>query len=62
MLVGIATDRKLIKGVDAPLFDYFPEYADLRTPERNGILRRHLLTMSAALEWDQDCPFTDLRK
>jgi hypothetical protein len=46
LLVGIAIYRKLIKGVDAVLFDYFGEYADLRTPGRNGILLRHLLTMS----------------
>jgi CubicO group peptidase (beta-lactamase class C family) len=52
--VGIAIDRKLIKGADTPLFDYVPEYADLRTPEREGILLRHLLTVSARLELDQD--------
>jgi hypothetical protein len=61
LLVGIAIHRKLIKGVDAVLFDYFAEYADLRTPGRNGILLRHLLTMSTGLEWDQDRPFTDPR-
>jgi CubicO group peptidase (beta-lactamase class C family) len=49
--VGIAIDRKLIKGVDTPLFDYFPEYADLCTPERDGILLRHLLTVSVKLSW-----------
>lgn len=59
--VGIAIDRKLIKAVDTPLFDYFPEYADLRTPERDGILLRHLLTVSARLELDQDRPRTDAR-
>ena len=33
--VGIAIDRKLVKGVDTPLFDYFPQYADL--PRQKGM-------------------------
>ena len=52
LLVGIAVDRGLIKDLDAPVFSFFPEYADLRTPERDRITLRHLLTMSTGWEWD----------
>ena len=49
LLVGIAIDRGLIKDLDAPIFPYFPENADLRAPEKDRITLRHLLTMSAGL-------------
>ncbi|HTO60940.1 MAG TPA: serine hydrolase [Bradyrhizobium sp.] len=49
LLVGIALDRGLIKDLDARAFSFFPEYADLRTPEKDWITLRHLLTMSAGL-------------
>jgi len=49
LLVGIAMDRGLIKDLDAGIFSYFPEYANLRTPEKDRITLRNLLTMSAGL-------------
>ena len=49
LLVEIALDRKLIASVDERVFSYFPEYAELRTPEKDAIALRHLLTMSAGL-------------
>jgi CubicO group peptidase (beta-lactamase class C family) len=49
LLVGIAMDRGLIKDLDASIFSYFPEYADLRTPEKDRITLRNLLTMSSGL-------------
>jgi len=42
-----------------PVFKYFPEYADLRTPDKDRIQLYHLLTMSAGLEWDENVPVTD---
>jgi CubicO group peptidase (beta-lactamase class C family) len=51
LLVGIALDRGLIKNVDAPLLSFFPEYADLISPERQRITLRDLLTMQAGLDW-----------
>jgi CubicO group peptidase (beta-lactamase class C family) len=51
LLAGIALDRGWIKDVDAPVLSFFPEYADLRTPEKDGITLRHLLTMSADFAW-----------
>jgi CubicO group peptidase (beta-lactamase class C family) len=59
LLIGIAIDRKLIAGIDEPVLDFFPEYADLRSPEKDRILLRHLLTMSTGLEWDEYRPYTD---
>src|SRR5947208_15550992 len=56
LLVGIAIKRKLIRSVDEPVFAYFPEYADLRTPEKDGVRLRHLLTMSPGFDWDEYCP------
>jgi CubicO group peptidase (beta-lactamase class C family) len=59
LLIGIAIGRNLISGVDEPVFTFFPEHADLRTREKDRILLRHLLTMSAWLVWDQFSPFSD---
>ena len=59
LLFGIALDRKLIPGLDEPVFNYFPEYADLRTPDKARITLRHLLTMSSGLAWDENLPYTD---
>lgn len=59
LLVGIAVDRGWIKDLDESVFSYFPEHADLRTPEKDGINLRHLLTMSAGLAWDEYLPYSD---
>jgi CubicO group peptidase (beta-lactamase class C family) len=58
LLIGIAIDKGMIESVDVPVFDFFPEYEQLRTSEKDRILLRHLLTMTAGLEWEQfryDC-------
>ena len=63
ILMGIAIAQgKIPGGVEAPALDFFPEYADLRTPERQAIRLRHLLTMTAGLEWDEHSrPYSDPR-
>jgi CubicO group peptidase (beta-lactamase class C family) len=51
LLAGITLDRGAIKTIDTPALDFFPEYADLRTADRNRITLRDLLTMRAGLRW-----------
>lgn len=59
LVMGIAIDHGWIKSVDAPVFSFFPEYADLNTPEKSRITIRDLLTMSSGLEWhEEDVPYT----
>jgi CubicO group peptidase (beta-lactamase class C family) len=56
LVLGIAIDRGMVKlrdDLDTPVFDLLPQYADLRTPEKARITLRHLLTMSAGLNWDE---------
>jgi CubicO group peptidase (beta-lactamase class C family) len=52
LLVGIAAGEGRID-IARPVLDYFPEYADLRSPERLAITVEHLLTMSSGLEWHE---------
>jgi CubicO group peptidase (beta-lactamase class C family) len=61
LLIGLAHERKLIPSLDEPVFQYFPDYVDLRTPEKDRILLQHLLTMSAGLDWDENVPISDPR-
>lgn len=60
LLAGIAVDRGWI-AVDQSVFAFFPEYAELRTPEKDRITLRHLLTMSAGFEWNEDLPYSNPR-
>ena len=58
LTVGIALDRGLIRSVDEPIFSFFPELADLRTPEKDRLLLRHALTMTMGLKWVEATPDT----
>lgn len=53
LLVGIALGEGKFPPLDSPVLDSFPEYADLRTPERARITFRHLLTMTAGIAWNE---------
>jgi CubicO group peptidase (beta-lactamase class C family) len=49
-LVGIAIERKLIKGVEVPIGTYFPELRKDPEPRKQAITIEDLLTMRAGLE------------
>lgn len=53
LAVGIAIERGLIRSIDEPIFSFFPELSDLRTPEKDRILLVHVLTMSMGLAWEE---------
>lgn len=59
LLVGLAIQRGKIGGIDEPMVKFFPEYADLDTPERRRITLRHLLTMSMGVAWDENIPYSN---
>lgn len=59
LALGIAIDRGLIRSVDEPIFSFFPEYADLRSPEKDRIQLVHVLTMTMGLEWVEAAPATE---
>jgi CubicO group peptidase (beta-lactamase class C family) len=53
LLVGLAVGAERFPPLDSSVVDYFPEYADLRTPKNVLITFRHLLTMSHGQRWDE---------
>jgi len=58
LALGIAIDRGLIGSVNDPIFSFFPELSDLRSPEKDRIQLLHALTMSMGLEWVEATPAT----
>jgi CubicO group peptidase (beta-lactamase class C family) len=62
ILFGIAYSSGVVESLDAPVLDYFPEYADLHTPERMKVRVRDVLTMTSGLHWDERTyPYSDAR-
>jgi CubicO group peptidase (beta-lactamase class C family) len=59
LLFGIGVDRGWIKDLNEPALSFFPEYADLNTPEKARINLRHLLTMSAGFAWNEQLPYSN---
>jgi CubicO group peptidase (beta-lactamase class C family) len=58
LAVGIAIDRGLIRGVNEPIWSFFPELSDLRSAEKDRIQLLHVLTMSMGLKWVEATPAT----
>jgi CubicO group peptidase (beta-lactamase class C family) len=58
LALGIAIDRGLIGRINEPIFTFFPELSDLRSPEKDRIQLLHALTMSMGLEWVEATPDT----
>ncbi|MBI3330339.1 MAG: serine hydrolase [Nitrospinae bacterium] len=62
ILIGIAIDQYLIRGVDEKISAFFPEYSDIfANSEKDKIRLKHFLSMTA-LSWDEwTYPYTDAR-
>src|SRR5271163_13563 len=56
LALGIAIDRRLIRSVNEPIFSFFPELSDLRSPEKDRIQLMHALTMTMGLKWVEAIP------
>jgi len=50
LLLGISLDRHKKLNVDQPVFNFFPRYDSLRTPEKGEIKLKHVLTMTAGFQ------------
>ncbi|SEE58427.1 CubicO group peptidase, beta-lactamase class C family [Rhizobiales bacterium GAS188] len=59
LVLGIEIGKGQIAGVDQPVLPQLPDYGDLRSPERDKITLRHLLTMSQGLVWNEDLPYSN---
>jgi CubicO group peptidase (beta-lactamase class C family) len=59
LVLGVAIDRGIIADVDKSVLSFFPDYANLRTPDKDRITIRHLLTMSMGLDWNDGAPYTN---
>jgi CubicO group peptidase (beta-lactamase class C family) len=53
LLVGIGFDRGWLKSLDTPVITFVPEYADLRSPDKDKITVRHRLSMTSGLDWPE---------
>ena len=60
MLVGLAIDRHLLSGADAPVLGFFPELQPLQNPDprKARITVEDFLTMSSLLECDDENQFS----
>ena len=59
LLFGIALDRHLVGSLSDPVVDYFPDYSDLRTTDKDQIQLQHLLTMTSGIAWDEERSYRD---
>lgn len=60
VVIGVATARKEFPALDTPMLKFFDETKMAKVDERKRrITLRHLLTMTAGLEWHEDLPYND---
>lgn len=56
-VVGIALDNGILESLDQPVHGFFPQYFDDDTdPRKKKITLRHLITMTAGLDLDENGP------
>jgi CubicO group peptidase (beta-lactamase class C family) len=60
-LVGIAHSEGAIPSLDQPIVEWFPEYAELNTPDRRRVTLAHVLSMTSGFEWNESVPYNDPR-
>lgn len=53
ILIGIAIKEGFVRDVEVPVFEFFPEYAYLNNQQKEKIRLKHLLQMTAGLQWKQ---------
>jgi len=58
-LVGIAISEGKIAGVDASVFDLFPDYSGQISSDKESLTLHHILTMSAGLDWFEPSDYTN---
>ena len=61
LCIGIAIDQGLIKSLDEPVVQYFPEHENYFDAQKRQITIKHLLTMTAGFEWNEDVSYRDLK-
>ncbi|WP_428492686.1 serine hydrolase domain-containing protein [Rhodopila sp.] len=59
LLLGVGIEKGWVHDINQPVLSLLPGYSDLRTPERDRITVRDLLTMSAGLAWNEHLPYGD---
>ena len=59
LLLGIAQGQGKLGKLETPAIDFYPEYADLATPQVKAITLEHLLTMSSGFQWNEGGPGHD---
>jgi len=60
VVIGIAIGRHEFPSIDTPVLDFFDVAKVANVDERKRRMTiRHLLTMTAGLDWDEDLPYAD---
>lgn len=57
--IGMAVKQRLVKSIDEPIVQYFPEYEEYFDTLKRQITIKHLLTMTAGFEWNEDISYRD---
>lgn len=57
--VLIAHSKGMIKSLDQPIFDFFPEFSRHANVSKKNITVKHVLTMTAGLEWNERISYAD---
>lgn len=59
LLLGMSLERHKKLDVEQPVFNFFPQYDSLLTPEKEKITLKHVLTMTSGLPEDDDFEIHD---